>query len=402
MNILYSQSHLSLNYKVVFSILFILNPTVASLLILFFLSSKSCKVNHVFLGMILSAYVSLINVTKVPVNDLESYLEYFSAAGDMPLYEYFFYWTKYKEGIETLKEPAYAIFSYISYHILGGNQKAFVFFFSFLIYNLYFLSLYKVCRFLELNTTQIVVSILFLFFSPVLFSYSVHLFRQILAGTILFYILVECFFYGKIKYWLIVMLPLIHSTTFLFIPMMFLFRFIHPHIDRNKIIIVLLLIIVLYNYQMIASLLLNIVGGKIVFLDYILSRASQNTTYELSALSFYQVLILFVLAIAIAVLNLKKILWNEGLYKFYNIFAFLSIFILLNLNQTELSTRFYVFIWLFLPYFIIPFSKNIPLAMLKGIIVMVWIIFFIYVNTNAYYIYKAAPYLLSYSIFNYL
>ena len=167
--------------------------------------------------------------------------------------------------------------------------------------------------------------------------------------------------------------------------MMFLFRFIHPHIDRNKIIIVLLLIIVLYNYQMIASLLLNIVGGKIVFLDYILSRASQNTTYELSVLSFYQVLILFVLVIAITVLNLKKILWNEGLYKFYNIFAFLS-----------------VFIWLFLPYFIIPFSKNIPLAMLKGIIVMVWIIFFIYVNTNAYYIYKAAPYLLSYSIFNYL
>ena len=105
MNILYSQSHLSLNYKVVFSILFILNPTVASLLILFFLSGKSCKVNHVFLGMILSAYVSLINVTKVPVNDLESYLEYFSAAGDMPLYEYLFYWNKYKAGVESLKEP---------------------------------------------------------------------------------------------------------------------------------------------------------------------------------------------------------------------------------------------------------------------------------------------------------
>ena len=112
MNILYSQSHLSLNYKVVFSILFILNPTVASLLILFFLSGKSCKVNHVFLGMILSAYVSLINVTKVPVNDLESYLEYFSAAGDMPLYEYLFYWNKYKAGVESLKEPAYAVFSY--------------------------------------------------------------------------------------------------------------------------------------------------------------------------------------------------------------------------------------------------------------------------------------------------
>lgn len=73
--------------------------------------------------MILSAYVSLINVTKVPVNDLESYLEYFSAAGDMPLYEYLFYWNKYKAGVESLKEPAYAVFSYFSYHILGGNQK---------------------------------------------------------------------------------------------------------------------------------------------------------------------------------------------------------------------------------------------------------------------------------------
>lgn len=402
MNILYSQSHLSLDYKIVFSILFILNPTIASLLILFFLSSKSCKVNHVFLGIILSVYVSLINVTKVPVNDLESYLEYFSAAGDMPLYEYLFYWNKYKAGVESLKEPGYAVFSYISYHILEGNQKAFVFFFSLLIYNLYFLALYKVCKCLNLNNRQVVVSILFLFFNPVFFSLSVHLFRQILAGAILFYILVECFFYGKIKYWLILMLPLIHSTTFLFIPMMFLFRFMHPHIDRNKIIIVLLLIIVLYNYQMIASLLLNNIGGKIVFLDYILLRASQNTTYELGTLPFYQVLILFVIVIAITVLNLKKILWNEELYKFYNIFVFLSIFILLNLNQEELSNRFYVFIWLFLPYFIIPFSQNVPLTILKAIIVMIWIFFFIYVNTNSYYIYNAAPYLLSYSLFDYL
>lgn len=108
---------------------------------------------------------------------------------------------------------------------------------------------------------------------------------------------------------------------------------------------------------MIASLLLNIVGGKIVFLDYILSRASQNTTYELSVLSFYQVLILFVLVIAITVLNLKKILWNEGLYKFYNIFAFLSIFILLNLNQTELSTRFYVLFGCFCRILLSPFPK---------------------------------------------
>lgn len=402
MNILYSRSHLSLNYKIVFSILFILNPTITSLLILFFLSGKSCKVNHIFLGIILSAYVSLINVTKVPVNDLESYLEYFSAAGEMSLYEYLFYWNKYKGGVESLKEPAYAVFSYISYHILGGNQKAFVFFFSFLIYNLFFLSLYKVCKYLNLSNRQVVVSILVLFFNPVFFSLSVHLFRQILAGAILFYILVECFFYDKVRYWLIFMLPLIHSTTFLFIPMMFLFRFMNPYMDRKRIIIMLFLVVVLSNYQLIASLLLTFISGKIVFLDYILSRASEDTRYELGKLSIHQIGILLFIVVAIIVLNLKRLKYNDELYKFYNVFVFLSIFILLNLRQEELSNRFYVFIWLFLPYFVIPFSRNISLAVLKNLIVIIWIVFFIYINMTPFYIYKAAPYLLFDSVFDYV
>ena len=178
-----------------------------------------------------------------------------------------------------------------------------------------------------MNTTQIVVSILFLFFSPVLFSYSVHLFRQILAGTILFYILVECFFYGKIKYWLIFMLPLIHSTTFLFIPMMFLFRFMNPYMNKKSIIIMLLFVVILSNYQSIASLLLTFISGKIVFLDYILSRASEDTRYELGKLPIHQIGILLFIVVAIIVLNLKRVKYNDGLYKFYNVFVFLSVFI---------------------------------------------------------------------------
>lgn len=81
---------------------------------------------------------------------------------------------------------------------------------------------------------------------------------------------------------------------------------------------------------------------------------------------------------------------------------YLSVFILLNLRQDELSNRFYVFIWLFLPYFVIPFSTNISLAMLKSLIVIMWIVFFIYINITPFYIYRAAPYLLSDSVFDYL
>lgn len=186
------------------------------------------------------------------------------------------------------------------------------------------------------------------------------------------------FFYSKVKYWLIFMIPLIHSTTFFFIPMMFLFRFMNPYMNKKSIIIMLLFVIILSNYQSIASLLLTFISGKIVFLDYILSRASEDTRYELGKLPIHQIGILLFIVVAIIVLNLKRVKYNDGLYKFYNVFVFLSVFILLNLRQDELSNRFYVFIWLFLPYFVIPFSKNISLAMLKSLIVIMWIVFYIY------------------------
>ena len=124
--------------------------------------------------------------------------------------------------------------------------------------------------------------------------------------------------------------------------------------------------------------------------------------YELGKLPIHQIGILLFIVVAIIVLNLKRVKYNDGLYKFYNVFVFLSVFILLNLRQDELSNRFYVFIWLFLPYFVIPFSTNISLAMLKSLIVIMWIVFFIYINITPFYIYRAAPYLLSDSVFDYL
>ena len=176
----------------------------------------------------------------------------------------------------------------------------------------------------------------------------------------------------------------------------------NPYMNKKSIIIMLLFVIILSNYQSIASLLLTFISGKIVFLDYILSRASEDTRYELGKLPIHQIGILLFIVVAIIVLNLKRVKYNDGLYKFYNVFVFLSVFILLNLRQDELSNRFYVFIWLFLPYFVIPFSKNISLAMLKSLIVIMWIVFFIYINITPFYIYRAAPYLLSDSVFDYL
>ena len=73
------------------------------------------------------------------------------------------------------------------------------------------------------------------------------------------------FFYSKVKYWLIFMIPLIHSTTFFFIPMMFLFRFMNPYMNKKSIIIMLLFVIILSNYQSIASLLLTFISGKSYF-----------------------------------------------------------------------------------------------------------------------------------------
>ena len=167
----------------------------------------------------------------------------------------------------------------------------------------------------------------------------------------------------------------------------------------------LLIILVLFNVQKIALMLLPIFDNITVF-KYILTRASQDTTFDLGQLSFVKIItsILTVFLPLILIYYLSPRLKKEkGLIPFFNIVLVLVIFILANLHQSELSNRMNFYVWQFFPFVFLLYTWyfNIHRLMLICIVVFI-VIFFIYYLSAGMWTYTLEFGIYYYSLLNYL
>jgi len=102
------------------------------------------------------------------------------------------------------------------------HPKVYIFCISFISYGLLAYSLIKLAFKLELSYKVIIFCICIMMFTPYLFIMSAHLVRQILATSLLFYLLVDTSFYNNKKWWLVIAMVLIHTTTLFFVVFLFL------------------------------------------------------------------------------------------------------------------------------------------------------------------------------------
>ena len=88
-------------------ILFCLNPVAITFLVfLYFITSRITHRSFLYLSsFIFAAYISCINATKVPDNDLEMYLDYYKAVNYT---DFFTYITFLSQG-EAIKEPLFSV-----------------------------------------------------------------------------------------------------------------------------------------------------------------------------------------------------------------------------------------------------------------------------------------------------
>ena len=198
---------------------------------------------------------------------------------------------------------------------------------------------------------------------------------------------------------------LIHSSAFLFVPFLFVPFFKKSLLNKNTILYYLLIILVLFNVQKIALMLLPIFDNITVF-KYILTRASQDTTFDLGQLSFVKIItsILTVFLPLILIYYLSPRLKKEkGLIPFFNIVLVLVIFILANLHQSELSNRMNFYVWQFFPFVFLLYTWyfNIHRLMLICIVVFI-VIFFIYYLSAGMWTYTLEFGIYYYSLLNYL
>ena len=147
----------------------------------------------VFIFFYICCLYFLYKCNKVPDNDLEMYLDYYKAVNYT---DFFTYITFLSQG-EAIKEPLFSVLNYILYWIIGSNTKVYIFCISFISYGLLAYSLIKLAFKLELSYKVIIFCICIMMFTPYLFIMSAHLVRQILATSLLFYLLVDTSFYNN-------------------------------------------------------------------------------------------------------------------------------------------------------------------------------------------------------------
>lgn len=332
------------------SIFFIFNPLL-SIIFFFLFVVKHNYVNSqtILLACILcSVYISLVNANKVAENDLVWYIEKYVDAQNYSYWEYIAGKGLLGGGSQ---EQGYTTLVWVINRFFDGNIWCFKFFVSLINYMFLtssFLIYYK--RYKCESPIPIFAAVFIMCFTPYIFTMSLQLVRQFLAGSVFTWLLVKKCVQGKTNIFLLICLPLLHTTALLFIPF-FLFPQLDKPIRKEKLFYICLLIALL-GIQIISQVLSKISFlSDIAAINYALSRASTGTSFDLGPLPLSK--IVFILAILFVCIKIKRhpaISEEPGIKRFSNTLIFLCIFILINFDQSELSNRLCFYLFPFIPY----------------------------------------------------
>jgi hypothetical protein len=280
------------------------------------------------------------------------------------------------------KEQVYGTIVWYLNRIFGGNIPLFKFGITLINYLLLNFSIAKYCKHFKFPIDQIVMSIFLICFIPYIFTMSLQLIRQFLAGSIFIYLLVNNCFCHKKNYILIVCMILIHSSSMIFIPFLFLSFWDKP-LMKNKIYY-FTAFIALIVIQFLAEFLFNSgLFSKIDTLQYALERASQDTIFDLGDLPIWKIIVIVIIALFhwyVGYIHIDKVISNTGLKRYCNTILFLSIFLLLNLQQSELSVRLLFYLFPIIPFMIIWISNQLKISVIFNAsfvvgIVLFWVIY---------------------------
>lgn len=376
-------------------LIFLINPILGIFVTI--LISLSYKSEFCIVGLIvmLSTFLGLINTTKFLESDIIGYSNIFELSKKQSFIKYI---------KEIGKEPLYYSFMYLFGKVLNTNFKFFLLIQTFIAYFFYLYSIFRFQNKLALNRLSVLFSLglATLFFE--LFSLSAHIMRQFLAASLLLYYIVIKIFYDQNKWWYLISVIFIHSTTILFVPLIF-FSFLKKKINTNRIFLVILISgTIIFLLPIISILIVDKMGiGIFTYIFYKSLEPNFDDGVQVSKIAIFINIFLFIYSLTrnyiIKIYNVHEIHFNH-------IIIFLTIFIIILINQPLLAYRFS-----FYSYFILPMIMPIVLSRKTlgsffpylGTIIIAFMIFrFMFKLENGVFTYASLSNILSSTIFNYL
>lgn len=328
------------------------------------LLSQNNKNAIIHFAFITALYISFVNISKPIASDpdLPWYTEQYKMAGKMNLIKYIFWFGVNGQGRE-LFFPAY---NYVIYFIAGNNLNLYRFILSMTCYMLSFYGIMRMGEYMRVSYWKISIPIIWFACFPWIFTYSQTILRQFLAGSFLMYIIVERFFYKKKVIIASICMVLTHTSSFIFLPFLFISYFRKP-LKLQTSFAFFLVFLAFFFIQDIAGLLFFLIGSSDNALSYVLFRASSNTTFELPQLGIGKILFLLMFSVVCIVTYYNSSIRRKILIRnakshiaIINTFVIFCTFVISNIQQLELSNRLFTyatFLSAFPLYYIIRYFK---------------------------------------------
>lgn len=339
-------------------ILFLINPllTIIVLAVEGFQKGKT-SINiynqHILFifGSMCCVFVSLINMMKEPEIDLAAYVYSYRLAAHYDLSHYLLVGSHDTAG--TYKDPLFYALVWIMNRLYLGNIKLFIFSLSIIEYSFFVSSMIYLGKAIKSKLFVTMVCITILCFFPYIFTHTMNVVRQTIANGIICFIAVRHFFYGKKDWFLILSATLIHSTAFLFVPLLLFPAYKKTFSDAK--IWYLALIAGLFIIKASATYLF--VAGDFDItstIGYALARAQEGSRGSFGQLRVSDLVITLVAIIYSFYLFLQRRNTDfKGITGFSFVLFFLSLFILLNIDEHQISGRFHHYLMTMMPYFLL-------------------------------------------------
>jgi len=341
------------------SIIFLFQP-LSIIIITIILScisrgSNSKKYNILFFALCSILFLAFINALKIKENDLINYIAEFVESGKTSLFNFV---NSQKKNTES----GYYIYEWTLNHLISSKEWAFKFFTTIVEYTFLTIASYKFCKKLHINDNAMIISLIITLFNPYVFSLSMQLVRQSLAVSIFIYVMVNRCLYNKTNWFLICLCPLIHTITAILILFLFIPLF-NKSIKQNLLsygFIVCFLIFI----KSITGYLLTIpfIAGSLA--SYALERASAETSFDLGAATPATIGLAFLILAASFYLVDRNYLKEStqtsmGIKHIFNISLMISIFVLLNIDMSEIFYRFLMLLYPFIALIFTTITRNI-------------------------------------------
>lgn len=326
-------------YKVVFLSLTTIYPALS--LVYLHLTNKRIyteRNNNIVVSFIIACSLSAILMTRVPDGDLNRYILWNELAQTLSLQDYLYAFF--------FREPGFLLLTYFISNSPLYSVEIYLFISISITYFCIILAVLQVCQISQIKNSDIIFVLIFVSLWGPLLSLSSQLIRQVMAGG-LFLVLVSNYLYnGKIN-WKLFILPIFFHLSILLMLLIF-----YTTTLQNRTRSIFLFIGSATILKLLSPLLTTVpLVGVLIF-----SRIADPTKgADLESLGITEFALIFGLLILNISIKIKCAQIYQAVFVSDMMLAtFLIIFIFSLIGATEMSVRYFFYVY-FLMFLLIPY-----------------------------------------------